>query len=194
MPQRNSLRIIIADDEGVIRMGLKMMVQTIGHKVVATVRTGEEAIEKVEILTPDLLLLDIKMPGLDGLTAAKILADKAPLPIIMLTAYSQRELVEEAVNAMVMGYLVKPVDESNLAPAIDLAINRFQNLRDTADEVSQLKKSLAARELVAKAKRLLTERGYSETEAYHQIQRAARRRQISLGDMAERVIARQGEL
>lgn len=191
---KNLLRIMIADDEGVIRMGLKAMVQSLGHQVVATARTGQETIEKVRILQPNLLLLDIKMLGMDGLTVAKVLTEETPLPIVMLTAYSQRNLIEEAVKAMVMGYLVKPVDESKLAPAIDLALTRFQTLQETADEADALKKSLVERDLVAQAKFLLMAQGYSETEAYHHIQAAARRRQISLGEMAERVMARGGEL
>lgn len=194
MPEARSLRIIITDDEGVIRMGLKTMVQSLGHTVVATARTGEETIEKVKIYNPDLLLLDIKMPGMDGLSVARELSQAAPLPIIMLTAYSQRELIEQAVAALVMGYLVKPVDEAKLAPSIGMAIARFEEMKATADAVSELKKSLAERETIAQAKRLLIERGLSETAAYHRIQAAARKRQISLAEMSTRVIARGGDL
>ena len=188
------LRIIIADDEGVIRMGLKTMVQSLGHKVVATARTGEEAIEKVKQFEPDLLLLDIKMPKMDGLTVAKLLSEQAPLPIVMLTAYSQKNLIEEAVEALVMGYLVKPVDEAKLAPSLDMAVARFKDLSNTAAEVSSLKATLAAREKISKAKRLLMAQGLSEDEAYHRIQAGARKRQITLDEQAYRIIKQSGIL
>ena len=194
MTAKNVFRIIVADDEGVIRMGLKTMVQALGHRVVATARTGDETIERVMIFDPDLLLLDIKMPGMDGLSVAKCLAQEAPLPIVMLTAYSQRDLIEQAVDAQVMGYLVKPVDEGKLAPAIDMAISRFESLRNTATELSQLKRVLAEREMISQAKTLLIQRGFSETDAYHRIQSDARRRQITLAEMSQRIIARAGDL
>ncbi len=181
-----SLRIIIADDEAVIRMGLRAMLRSLGHKVVATARTGAEAIEKVRQFQPDLLLLDIKMPEMDGLTAARMLSEEAPLPIVMLTAYSQKELVEQAVESLVMGYLVKPVDEANLAPAIEIAVARFEALHSAAKKAAQLKKSLSDREAVAEAKKILMSQGMSEDEAYHHLQSTARRRQISLGEAARR--------
>lgn len=192
--QSHSLRIIIADDEGVIRMGLKSMVQALGHTVVATARTGAEAVEKVKIYDPDLLLLDIKMPDMDGLTAARILSQEAPLPIVLLTAYSQRNFIDQATETQVMGYLVKPVDENSLEPSISVAIARFSELKAAASEISDLKRRLAERELIANAKNLLIQRGLSETQAYHRIQSAARKRQISLAEMSGRVIARNGDL
>jgi len=184
----NPLRIIIADDEAVIRMGLKTMARSLGHKVVATTRTGAEAIEKVRQLQPDLLLLDIKMPEMDGLAAARKLNDEAPLPIVMLTAYSEKDLVEQAVEALVMGYLVKPIDEAKLAPSIDMAVARFKDLAATSAEAVQLKERLSARDIVDEARNLLMSQGLSENEAYHQLQSTARRRQITLAEMAERVI------
>jgi response regulator NasT len=192
--QSHSLRIIIADDEGVIRMGLKSMVHALGHTVVATARTGAEAVEKVKIYDPDLLLLDIKMPDMDGLTAARILSQEAPLPIVLLTAYSQRNFIDQATETQVMGYLVKPVDENSLEPSISVAIARFSELKAAASEISDLKRRLAERELIANAKNLLIQRGLSETQAYHRIQSAARKRQISLAEMSGRVIARNGDL
>ena len=186
----DSLRIIVADDEAVIRMGLKAMLHTLGHKVIATARNGRDAIEKVKQFEPDMLLLDIKMPDMDGITAAQKLANEYPLPIVMLTAYSQKALVEKAVDAYVMGYLVKPIDEIQLGPCISLAVARFNEMQEAADEVHQLKQTLAGRELIDKAKRLMMEQGLSEDEAYHQLQADARKRQISLADMAKRVINR----
>ena len=188
MRRTGSLRVIVADDEAVIRMGLKTMLHSLKHKVIGTARTGEEAIAKVKQFKPDLLLLDIKMPGMDGLAAAKILAEEAPLPIVMLTAFSQASLVEQAVEAAVMGYLVKPVDERKLRPTIDLAIARYDQIRAKASEADQLKERLAGRALIDRAKQRLMQGGMTEDEAYHTLQAAARRRQISLADMARRII------
>ncbi|MFQ5575430.1 MAG: ANTAR domain-containing response regulator [Anaerolineae bacterium] len=188
--EATSLRIIIADDEAVIRMGLKTMVRALGHTVVATARNGDEAIARVKQLQPDLLLLDIKMPGLDGLTVAKTLAEENPLPVVMLTAYSQKKLIEEAVAAPVMGYLVKPVDEAKLAPALEMAVTGFKDRAAAAAEATRLKQRLDARNLIARARQLLMAQGITEAEAYHRLQAAARRRQISLAEQAKRVINR----
>jgi response regulator NasT len=190
MTSTNSLRIIIADDEAVIRMGLQTMLGSLNHRVIATARDGSSAILKVKQLKPDLLLMDIKMPGMDGLAAAEILAKEAPLPIVMLTAYSQRELVERAVQASVMGYLVKPIDEKQLSPTISLAIARYKEAEDAASELDQLRARLAGRNLVERAKRKMVEQGLSENEAYHRLQAAARKRQISMAEMAERILKR----
>jgi response regulator NasT len=190
MTSTNSLRIIIVDDEAVIRMGLQAMLAAQGHRVIATARDGQNAILKVKQLKPDLLLMDIKMPIMDGLAAAEILALEAPLPIVMLTAYSQRDLVERAVNAAVMGYLVKPVDEKQLAPTISLAMARYHEAQEAASELDQLRARLAGRNLVERAKRKMVEQGLSENEAYHRLQAAARKRQISMAEMAERILKR----
>jgi response regulator NasT len=190
MTSTTSLRIIIADDEAVIRMGLQAMLTAYGHKIVATARDGQSVIAKVKQLKPDLLLMDIKMPDMDGLAAAEILAEEAPLPIIMLTAYSQRELIERAVNASVMGYLVKPIDEKQLGPTITLAMARYQEALAAASELSQLQDRLAGRNLVERAKQKMVEQGLSENEAYHRLQAAARKRQISMAEMAERILKR----
>lgn len=189
MTEAGPLRIIVADDEAVIRMGLKTMLYALNHKVVETARDGKEAIEKVKRFSPDLLLLDIKMPAMDGLTAAEILAREAPLPIVMLTAYSQKSLIEKAVNAPVMGYLVKPIDEKKLGPTIDFAVARYKELKAKVAEVERLKKSLAGRTLVDRARERLIQQGLSEHQAYHYLQAAARKRQISLAEMAKRVLS-----
>jgi response regulator NasT len=192
MTSADALRVIVADDEAVIRMGLTAMLYTLKHKVVATARTGEEAIEKVKQFNPDLLLLDIKMPVMDGLAAARILTEEAPLPIVMLTALSQQPLVEQAVAALVMGYLVKPIDERKLGPTIDLAVARYREMQAKAQEADQLKQRLAGRALIDQAKQRLMQQGLTENEAYHRLQAAARRRQISLADVARRILANRG--
>ncbi len=189
MTQSKVLRIIIADDEAVIRMGLKQMVAALGHRVVATAANGDEALETTQRLKPDLLLLDIKMPGQDGLTVAETLAAQMPLPIIMLTAFSERSLIERAANAAVMGYLVKPIHESKLGPTIELAVTRFEAMQETAQEAYKLRDQLESRELVDAAKQILIAGGLSEAEAYRRLQMTARERRCSMRQVAEAIIA-----
>ena len=189
MENSSILRIIIADDEAVIRMGLTQMITSLGHRVVATATNGDEALEATKRLTPDLLLLDIKMPERDGLTVAEILAEERPLPIVMLTAFSERKLIERAANAAVMGYLVKPIHESKLGPTIELAMARFEAMRATAQEAYRLRGQLEARSVIDAAKQILVATGLSEEEAYHRLQMTARRRRCSMRQVAEAVIA-----
>lgn len=191
-PATSALRVMIADDEAVIRMGLKVMVQSLGHRVVATASDGDEALDTARNVKPDLLLLDIKMPGLDGLSVAEQLMDEVPLPIVMLTAFSQRELVQRAVNASVMGYLVKPIREEALRPTLELALSRFEAASAIREESASLKERLETRELIEEAKALLMDQGLGENDAYHRLQSAARRRRVTLRQIAERVIAARG--
>jgi len=189
MEENKKLRVVIADDEAVIRMGLKQLVTMLGHQVVATAANGDEALEITKRLKPDILLLDIKMPGTDGLTVAEQLAEEMPLPIIMLTAYSERSLIERAANAAVMGYLVKPIHEQKLEPTIAVAIDRFQVMQAKAREVYKLRDQLETRNLIDAAKQILVATGLSEDEAYKRLQMTARRRRISMRKVAEAVIA-----
>ncbi len=189
MTEKKPLRIIIADDEAVIRMGLKQMVSALGHHVVATAANGDEALETTQRLKPNLLLLDIKMPGKDGLMVAETLAQEMPLPIVMLTAYSERSLIKRAANASVMGYLVKPIYENKLGPTIEVAMAHFDTMQSTAQKVYKLRGQLETREIVAAAKQILMTTGLSETEAYHRLQITARERRCSMRQVAEAVIA-----
>ena len=189
MATQELVRVVIADDEAVIRMGLTQIVTSLGHRVVGTAANGEVALEVTERLKPDLLLLDIKMPIIDGLTVAEKLAEEMPLPIIMLTAYSERTLIERAANASVMGYLVKPIHESKLGPAIEVALARFETMQNTAQEVHKLRGQLENRELIDAAKKILVTTGLSESEAYQRIQMTARRKRCSMRQVAEAVIA-----
>ncbi len=186
---KQPLRVIIADDEAVIRMGLKSMVAALGYRVVETAANGDDALEKAKRLKPDLLLLDIKMPGKDGLTVAEILAEEMPLPIIMLTAYTEQKLIERAVNASVMGYLVKPITESKLGPMIEVALDRFQATQSVAQEAYKLRNQLESRELVDAAKKILVATGLSESEAYHRLQMTAREKRRPMRQVAEAIIA-----
>jgi response regulator NasT len=189
MVKKQALRVMIADDEAVIRMGLKTMVAALGHQVVGTAANGNDALEKTRSLVPDLLLLDIKMPGQDGLAVAETLAVEMPLPIIMLTAYTEKTLIERAANAAVVGYLVKPIREEKLGPAIEVAIAHFEAMQATAREVYELRHRLESRELVEGAKRILIAAGLSEAEAYKRIQLTAREKRCPMRQVAEAVIA-----
>ena len=157
--EQKVLRIVIADDEGVIRMGLKTMLTALGYQVIGTASDGDDALEKIRALQPDLVLLDIKMPGKDGLAVAEIVAQEMPLPIIMLTAFTERSLIDRALNAAVMGYLVKPISEGKLRPAIEIALERFGEMQETAQEAYQLRGQLLSREIIDAAKRILVATG-----------------------------------
>lgn len=169
-------------------MGLTSMVHALGHRVVATARNGAEAIEKVQEFHPDLLLLDIKMPEMDGLTVAEQLAEHTPLPVVMLTAFSEHALVERAVNALVMGYLVKPVDGSKLSPMIDVAIARFADRATVADAATTLQKKIAGREVISAAKSALMATGLTENEAYLRLQSMARTQQTPIETVAAQLL------
>ena len=188
MVDKKVLRVIIADDEAVIRMGLKVMITSLGHTVIGTAANGDDALEKARALKPDLLLLDIKMPGKDGLTVAETLAVEMPLPIIMLTAYTEKALIDRAANASVMGYLVKPIHEGKLQPLIEVALARFAAMQQTAREVYKLRSQLEAREVLEAAKKILMTTGLSESEAYNRLQMAAREKRCSMRQVAEAVI------
>jgi AmiR/NasT family two-component response regulator len=188
------LRIVIADDEAVIRLGLKAMLEALGHQVVGMAADGEIALTLITDHKPDLAILDIKMPGLDGLTVAERLAQERPLPVVILTAYSQQALVERAMEASVVGYLVKPVREELLGPTVELAVARFQALEAIRTEVDDLRQQLAARQTVDKAKRLLMMRtGWGEAEAYRRLQMTGRQTRRSMQSVAETVIAADGD-
>lgn len=189
MTVKKSLRVIIAEDEAVIRMGLKALVTSLGHQVVDTAANGLDALEKTKRLKPDLLLLDIKMPGKDGLAVAEILAKEMPLPIVMLTAFSEKSLIERAANASVMGYLIKPIHEGKLAPLIEIVMARFEATQAAAQEAYKLRDQLETRELIDAAKRILITTGLTEAEAYNRLQMAAREKRRSMREVAEAVIA-----
>lgn len=188
MAEQKVLRVIIADDEAVIRMGLKSLVSSLGHQVIDTAPNGSEALEKTRRLKPDLLLLDIKMPGLDGLAVAEALAAEMPLPIVMLTAFSDKALIERAANASVMGYLVKPIHEGKLGPMIEIAMARFESMQAAAREAYKLRHQLETRELIDAAKKILIATGLSEGEAYSRLQMTAREKRCTIREVAEAVI------
>jgi two-component system, response regulator PdtaR len=168
------LRILVAEDETIIRLDLKETLERAGFDVCAEARDGEEAVALARAEQPDLAVLDVKMPRLDGIEAARRILAERPLPIVMLTAYGQDELVARAVEAGVFGYLVKPFRESDLLPAIQAARARHAELEALREEAESLAEALATRKVVERAKGLLMEReGLSEQDAFSRLQRAS---------------------
>jgi len=183
------MRVIVVDDEAVIRMGLRAMLEDAGHQVIGTAISGRSAVVLAEIEKPDLILMDIKMPEMDGLEAARQIMLKHPTPIVMLTAYSQRELVEQAKAASVFAYLVKPVKEEMLVPTLELAVIRFKQWKALRKESQDLQASLVARDLVEKAKRVLIEQeGLSEKAAFLKIRNQSRARRATMEKTAQAIL------
>lgn len=183
------MRLVIADDEALIRMGLRAMLEQAGHHVVGAATNGRSAVVLAEIEKPDLILMDIKMPELDGLEAARRIMSKHPTPIVLLTAYSQKDLIDEAKAASVFGYLVKPAKEEMLEPTMQLAVMRFRQWKLLRGEAKDLEASLIARDLVEKAKRTLMEReGLSEKEAFLKIRSSSRARRVTMEKTAEAIL------
>ncbi len=185
------LRILVADDESIIRLGLKKILEEAGHKVVASAPDGRTALELARSTSPDLAILDIKMPEMDGLEVAEALRKEKPMPVIILTAYSDRELVEKAREAEAMAYLVKPVKEADLLAALEIAVKRFEDWLRLRREKESLEEALRTRELVDRAKRLLMEReGLRETEAFLMIHRLSRDSRRPMREIAQEIIER----
>jgi response regulator NasT len=182
-------RVLVAEDETIIRMDLREMLEEEGYDVVEA-GDGESAVRLARETTPELVILDIKMPILDGLEAARRISEERIAPVLILTAYSQRELVEEAAGAGAMGYLVKPFAKQDLLPAIEIAKGRYQQLATLADEVGDLTERLEARKVVDRAKGALMDRyGMSEADAFRFMQKSAMERRLSMRDVAEQVLA-----
>jgi AmiR/NasT family two-component response regulator len=184
MGDNPGMRILIADDESIIRMGLRAMLQEMGHEVFAAVN-GREALEMARRQQPDLAILDIEMPYTNGLQAARALARSQPLPILLLTAFSEQSLIEEAAELQIQGYLIKPVQEADLRAAIAVAVKRFAAQQALAAETMQLTEKLAHRKLVDRAKGVLMQRqGLSEEQAYRALQAFARQQQKTVAEVA----------
>lgn len=182
-------RVLIAEDEALIRLDLAEMLAEAGYEVVAQAGDGEEAVELAREHRPDLVIMDVKMPRLDGIAAASIVAAERIAPVVMLTAFSQRELVERARDAGAMAYLVKPFSLTDLVPAIEMATSRFAEISALEQEVEDLSERLAARKVIDRAKAQLQETlGLSETDAFGWIQRAAMDRRMTMRQVAERVL------
>jgi len=182
-------RVLIAEDEALIRLDLAEMLREEGYDIAGQADDGQEAVELAEQLKPDLVIMDVKMPRRDGIDAALEIASKRIAPIVMLTAFSQRDLVERARDAGAMAYLVKPFTASDLVPAIELALSRFNEITALEREVATLSDRLETRKLVERAKGLLqTKQGMTEPEAFKWIQRAAMDRRTTMKRVAEVVL------
>lgn len=185
----HTTRVVIAEDEALIRLDLKEMLEEEGYTVVGEAGDGQRAVELAREHRPDLVILDVKMPVLDGISAAEHIAEESIAPVLMLTAFSQRELVERARDAGAMAYLVKPFSKSDVVPAIEMAVSRFTELRALEREVSDLAQRLETRKLVDRAKSVLqTQYGLSEPAAFRWIQKTSMDRRLSMRQVAEAVI------
>ena len=182
-------RVVIAEDEALIRLDLAEMLGEEGYDVVGQAGDGERAIELAEELRPDLVVLDVKMPKLDGISAAQRIAEQRIAPVVILTAFSQRDLVERARDAGAMAYLVKPFSKSDLVPAIEMAVSRFSELQMLETEVADLTERLETRKAVDRAKGILQrELGLSEADAFRWIQKTAMDLRLSMREVADGVV------
>jgi response regulator NasT len=184
-----STRVVIAEDEAIIRLDLKEILEEEGYEVVGETGRGDEAVTLVREHKPDLAILDIRMPGMDGLSAAREITAERAAAVLILTAYSQRNLIEEARDAGALAYLVKPFQRSELIPAIEVALGRHQEMRALENEVSSLEDQLVTRRLVDRAKGILMdEYGMKEADAFSFIQKNAMQERVTMRVLAQRVI------
>jgi two-component system, response regulator PdtaR len=184
-----TIRVVIAEDEAIIRLDLRETLEEEGYEVVGETGRGDQAVELVRELKPDLAILDVKMPGMDGVEAAKLISSERLCGVLMLTAFSQREVVEEARDAGALAYLVKPYQKSDLIPAMEVAIGRFRELQHLSGEVDSLGEQLEARKLIDRAKgRLMDELGIKEADAFSFIQRTAMSERTKMSAIAQRVL------
>ena len=183
------LKIVIADDESVIRMDLKEILQEAGHEVVGETANGRRAVAIVRETSPDLVIMDIKMPDMDGVEAARLIAADHLAPVLLLTAFDDAELIERAKDAGVLAYLVKPVEEKNLFPAMEIALSRWQEMQSLEEELEAMRDSLETRKLLDRAKGILMQaHNISEAEAYRRMQRYSMEKRLSLKEVASAVV------
>lgn len=191
--KKKCLRLVIADNESIIRLDLREMLEDAGHEVVGEAINGRKAVELTRMHQPDLVIMDIKMPEMDGITAARKIADEKLAPVLLLTAFSQPEIVEKARDSGVLGYLVKPVRESNLFPAMGIALSRWEEMQGLEEELGKLKDSLETRKTVDRAKGILmAAHKLGEQEAYRRIQRYAMMKRLSIKEVAEAIVKAAG--
>jgi two-component system, response regulator PdtaR len=191
MSRSAALRVVIAEDEAIIRLDLAEMLVEEGYEVVGETGRGDEVLALVESLAPDLVMMDVQMPGMNGLAAAQLISERRLAAVVVLTAFSQRELIQEARDAGVMGYLVKPFQQAELVAAIEVAAARFRELTAVAQEVLSLEEQLATRKLIDRAKAKLQQSGMSESEAFSEIQRRAMDGRCTMRAVAEKLLSSQ---
>ena len=184
------IRVVIAEDEAIIRLDLKESLEAEGYAVIGETGRGDEAIDLVRMLEPDLVILDIKMPGMNGIDAAKVISDEGLAAVILLSAFSQQDLIKEASNAGVLAYLVKPFQRSDLVPTIELALGRFEEISGLKQEAVMLRESLETRKLVDRAKgSLIDNYGLKESDAYRYLQKKAMEDRTTMKAVAEDILA-----
>jgi two-component system, response regulator PdtaR len=187
-------RVVVAEDESLIRIDIVEILRDNGFEVVGEAADGEKAVALAEELRPDLVVMDVKMPLLDGISAAEIITKKKIAPVVLLTAFSQRELVERAAEAGALAYVVKPFTPSDLIPAIDIALTRYQQISALEDEITDLAERLETRKILDRAKGILNDTmGLTEPEAFRWIQKASMDRRLSMREVAETVIGQLAE-
>jgi len=190
VPEGGLLRIVVAEDEALIRLDLAEMLGESGYDVVGQASDGEQAVDLTREHRPDLVIMDVKMPVLDGISAAEIIGKEQIAPVVMLTAFSQKELVERARDAGVMAYIVKPFTQADLGPAIDIARSRWTQMRALESEIADLGERLETRKAVDRAKGVLMgQLKLSEADAFRWIQKTAMDRRLGMREVAEAVIA-----
>jgi AmiR/NasT family two-component response regulator len=189
MSTESPRRVVVAEDEPLIRLDIVEMLQSEGYEVVAEAGNGEQAVELAKEHRPDVVLMDVKMPVMDGITAAATLAEEHVAPVVLLTAFSQRELVERAQEAGAMAYVVKPFTNADLIPAMEIAISRGEQITALAAEISDLQEQFETRKLVDRAKsRLMSQLGLSEPDAFRWVQKTSMDRRLSMRQVAEAVL------
>ena len=185
-----TLSVVIAEDEALIRLDLKEMLEEEGYVVAGEVGDGAAAVDLAQKLRPDLVIMDVKMPGLDGISAAEQISAQRLAPVVILTAFSQRELVQRASDAGALAYLIKPFTKADLVPAIEVAVSRFQEISALDSEVSSLRERLEVRKLLDRAKGVLqAERGITEADAFRWLQKTSIDRRLTMKAVAEEVLA-----
>ena len=182
------MRVLIAEDEALIRMDLREMLEEEGHEVVAEARDGAEAVTLVRASRPDIVFMDVKMPNVNGIEAAAAIAAESLAPVVMVTAFSQASLVEEAAKAGAMGYVVKPFSRNDIVPAMQVAVSRYAEMTLLSQQVGDLEERLETRKALDRAKGLLMANGLSEPEAFHRLQKLAMDKRKSLREVAEAII------
>lgn len=182
-------RIVIADDEALICMDLREMLEEAGHEVVGIGSDGVEALDLVKEKKPDLVILDVKMPRLDGIQAARMIAHDNLAPVVLLTAFGDEDMIEKAKKSMAFGYVMKPVEEKTLFPAIQIAVSQYRQKKDMVDRVKNMERELAARKIVDRAKGLLMDYYHiTEEDAYRRMQQTSMKRGITIADVAQKVV------
>jgi two-component system, response regulator PdtaR len=182
-------RIMVVEDESLVRLDVSMMLQDAGYEVVAQVGDGEKAIELAFSLKPDLIIMDIKMPKMNGLKASEIISKSTNTPILLLTAYSQKEYIDKAKKANIVGYLVKPINEANLIPAVEIALRQAENANAYREQVEIINKQLMERKMIEKAKGILMQKlVLSEDDAFKKMRKISMNKQVTLENVAKQII------